>query len=137
MKTLCFVSFIIFAQQSFSQHIENLPARGVNGEMESVYVEKLADDSLATAFEIWIRGGVKHHFHATHTECIYILEGEGRMDWGETSFTVKVGDFVMIPKGTVHAVTATIPMKVLSIQTPQWVTEDRTFVEPIRRPHNE
>jgi hypothetical protein len=26
------------------------------------------------------------------------------------------------------------PMRVLSIQTPQWVVDDRKFVNPIRRP---
>jgi hypothetical protein len=34
-------------------------------------------------------------------------------------------------------VIATSTLKVLSIQTPRWVTEDRKFIDPIRRPHNE
>jgi mannose-6-phosphate isomerase-like protein (cupin superfamily) len=59
------------------------------------------------------------------------------MDFGNITFKVVAGDYITIPRETVHAITASIPMKVLSIQTPQWVAEDRTFVSPLRRPHNE
>ncbi|MFN0032967.1 MAG: cupin domain-containing protein [Flavobacteriales bacterium] len=121
-----------------AQKTENLPARQPAEAKENVTVEQLATDSLCTAFQIWISTGVMHHFHQSHTECIYILEGEGQMTLADSTFTVRAGDFVMVPKGTVHAVTATTTMKVLSIQSPQWVADDRKFVEPfIRRPHNE
>lgn len=120
-----------------AQHVENLPARMAPGRVENTLVEKIADDSLATAFEIWIMGGVKYHFHAAHSECVYILEGSGEMQWGEEHFKVCAGDFVMIPRGTPHGLIATERMKVLSIQTPRWLTDDRKFIEPVRRPHNE
>jgi mannose-6-phosphate isomerase-like protein (cupin superfamily) len=120
-----------------AQHFTDLKSRNPKGEWENVSVEKIADDSLSTTFMLWIRGGVKHHFHETHTESVFILEGEGRMDLGDKSFDVKAGDYILIPRNTVHAVTATSTLKVLSIQTPRWVVEDRKFVEPIRRPHNE
>jgi mannose-6-phosphate isomerase-like protein (cupin superfamily) len=128
---------LIVSSACGAQRVEDLPSRPAKGEVENVYVEKIADDSLATAFEIWIKGGVKYHFHESHTECVYILEGDGEMVLGEESMHVKEGDFVMIPKGTPHSVVAMTRMKVLSIQTPQWVTEDRKFIEPVRRPHNE
>lgn len=120
-----------------AQHIPALPDKKAPADWENVSVEKIADDSLCTSFLIWVKGGVKHHFHSTHTECIYVLEGEGQMELGEEIFTVKPGDYIVVPKGKVHAVTAKIPMKVLSIQTPQWKEDDRKFVPPIRRPHNE
>ena len=120
-----------------AQKAENLPARQPVKEGDNVTVEQLATDSLCTSFMIWVKEGVKHHFHQSHTECIYIIEGIGEMTLADSTFTVVAGDFVQIPKGVVHAVTATKPLKVLSIQTPQWVVEDRKFISPIRRPHNE
>ncbi len=125
------------ALSATAQRVENLPARMAPGRVENTLVEKIADDSLATAFEIWILGGVKYHFHEAHTECVYILEGSGEMQWGEESFRVSPGDFVMIPRGKPHGLIATERMKVLSIQTPRWLTDDRKFLEPVRRPHNE
>jgi len=120
-----------------AQKVENLHLHTPSPSWENVDVKKIADDSLCTSFLIWIRSGVKHHFHASHTECIYILEGEGLMEFGDTEFNVKAGDFVQVPRGTVHAVQANVPMHVLSIQTPQFATDDRVFIAPMRRPHNE
>lgn len=120
-----------------AQLVSNLPAMPCAGEYENVKVEKISDDSLSTAFVICIKGGVKHHFHAGHTENVYILEGSGNMEWNDKVFEVNAGDYVLIPRNTVHAVMAKSPMKVLSIQTPRWVTEDRIMASPIRRPHNE
>jgi quercetin dioxygenase-like cupin family protein len=130
---------ILFLTAPFlsAQKVENLPNRPPKSEVENILVEQLTTDSMCTSFLIWIRGGVKHHFHATHTENIYVLEGEGEMEFGEQAFHVKAGDFIMVPRNTVHAVTAKVPMKVLSIQAPMWITDDRNFVSPIRRPHNE
>jgi mannose-6-phosphate isomerase-like protein (cupin superfamily) len=122
---------------SFAQKVENVPNIKPGPEWENVEIKKIADDSLCSTFHIWIKGGVKHHFHTSHTECIYVLEGEGEMDYGDQKFSVKAGDYITIPKGVVHAVVAKTPLHVLSIQTPQWITDDRKFVEPIRRPHHE
>ena len=121
----------------FSQKIENLPNRFPKGENENVAVEQIATESLCTSFMVWVKGGVKHHFHSKHTECIYVLEGIGQMTLADSTFIVQPGDFVLIPKGTIHSVVATTPLKILSIQTPQWVSDDRQFVQPFRRPHNE
>ena len=135
---LLFCGALLFiAPFAFSQKVENLPNRPPKSEVENILVEELTTDSMCTSFLIWIRGGVKHHFHATHTENIYVLEGEGEMEFGEQVFHVKAGDFIMVPREVVHAVTAKVPMKVLSIQAPMWITDDRNFVSPIRRPHNE
>lgn len=131
------VSTFFFFCTLQAQRVENLPARTPKTINENVVVEQIATDSLCTTFVLWIKGGVKHHFHQSHTECIYILEGTGEMSLADSTFTIKAGDYILVPKGTLHAVTAAIPLKVLSIQTPQWVADDRKFVEPFRRPHNE
>ena len=142
MKTSTRLVSIIFSLCSFmnllhAQKVDNVPAMKPGSEWENIDIQKIADDSLCTTFHIWIKAGVKHHFHTSHTECIYVIEGEGEMEYQDKTFKVKAGDYITVPRGVIHAVTASIPLHVLSIQTPQWVTDDRKFVEPIRRPHNE
>ena len=135
---ISFVTFMLFGISigSFAQLTKNIPTHQPKGEWENISVEKIADDSLCSTFLLWIKSGVKHHFHAAHTECVYIISGSGSMDWNDQSLEIAAGDYILIPKGTVHAVMAKEPMQVLSIQTPQWSTDDRKFVEPIRRPSN-
>ncbi len=120
-------------QPVMAQRVD-LYARHAPADWQNVAVEKIADDSLSTSFLIWVREGVKRHFHATHTEHVTVIEGTGEMMLGDSLFVVKPGDFLLIPKGVPHAVTAITPMKVLSIQTPRWTTEDRVFLPIIRRP---
>ncbi len=103
---------------------------------EAIHVEKLATDSLASTFMIWIKEGVKAHFHASHTEYVYVLEGEGSMMLGEEEVMIQPGQLIYIPVGTVHSavVKAGSELKVLSVQTPEFKGQDRVFIEPYRRP---
>ncbi|WP_306644115.1 cupin domain-containing protein [Sanyastnella coralliicola] len=120
----------LFAQASFD-------LKGMNYEGdEAIHVEKLATDSLASTFMIWIKEGVKAHFHASHTEYVYVLEGEGSMMLGEEEVMIQPGQLIYIPVGTVHSavVKAGSELKVLSVQTPEFKGQDRVFIEPYRRP---
>lgn len=117
-----------------AQFIQQIPAMAPKGEWENIAIEKIADDSLCTTFIIWVRGGVKHHFHAAHTESVYVISGSGTMELGDEQKEIKAGDYILIPKGVIHAVVAKEPLQILSTQTPQWITDDRKFVEPLRRP---
>ncbi|MDZ4751437.1 MAG: cupin domain-containing protein [Flavobacteriales bacterium] len=137
IKLFTLLSLALICAGAFAQKVADLPSKSPSSEVENILVEQIATDSMCTSFIIWIRGGVKHHFHTSHTENIYILEGEGEMEFGEEVFQVKAGDYILVPRLKVHSVKATIPMKVLSIQAPMWTTDDRKFVAPIRRPHNE
>jgi len=134
---ILFIGSFSISTSAYAQLVPDLIHSKPKENWENVDIQKIADDSLCTSFSIWIKSGVKHHFHETHTECIYVLEGTGEMELGDSKFTVKAGDFIQVPAKTPHAVVATSPMHVLSIQTPQWKTDDRKFIEPIRRPHNE
>ena len=71
------------------------------------------------------------HYHQDHAETVYILEGTGTMTLGEDTIQVKAGDFIYIPPGTHHSVVVTSeePMKVLSVQAPEFKGVDRHFVE--------
>lgn len=115
------------------------PAQGQNsllsltppGDYGNVHVQRLDGDSLSTAFLIWIKKEVKAHRHAWHSENVYILEGYGVMKLGDKEFEVKAGDHIFIPKNAVHSlkVKSDIPMKVLSVQAPQFNGDDRIMVE--------
>lgn len=98
---------------------------------KNVSVSKVHSDSSQSAFIIWVKEEVKSHFHANHTEFIYILAGEAEMRLGDSLLVVKAGDFFIIPPGTVHSVKVTgdIPLKVISIQTPEFKGNDRIWVD--------
>lgn len=98
-----------------------------------IKVQPIETDSLASSFLIWIASEVKAHFHAGHTEYVVILEGSGEMMLADSSRSVKPGDLVYIPPGTPHSVevTSPTPMKVLSVQCPEFKGKDRIF---LRRP---
>ncbi len=48
-------------------------------------------------------GNVVKHFHADANEIQLILDGTGSFWLGDSQVTVKPGDLVIIPRGTVHA----------------------------------
>lgn len=94
---------------------------------ENVHVQRIQGDSNYTAFVIWIKKEVKPHFHQHHTEVITVLEGKARMTLNEHRFTIKKGDVLVIPEGSVHSVINKHkkPLKVLSVQTPWFDGSDR------------
>ncbi len=98
---------------------------------ENIYSRPIGSDSLASSFVIFVKKEVKVHKHVTHTEHVYILEGEGEMMLNYKKLKVKKGDIVFIPKNTVHSlkVTSSKPCKVLSVQSPMFDGKDRVFVD--------
>jgi mannose-6-phosphate isomerase-like protein (cupin superfamily) len=74
---------------------------------------------------------VKLHKHLTHSEHIYIVDGEADMTLGDRQLHIKKGDFVFIPKGTPHAVkvTSAAPLRIVSIQAPAFDGTDRVMLE--------
>ncbi|MFY0644818.1 MAG: cupin domain-containing protein [Bacteroidia bacterium] len=101
-----------------------------SSNFENVYVKKIAEDSLQSSFMIWVKEGVKSHYHATHTEIIQVVNGKGIMTIGDKSFKIKKGDYFVIPIGEVHSVITTSrkPLKVISIQSPRY-DGDRVWVD--------
>ncbi len=100
------------------------------GDFENVSVKKISEDSLQSVFVIWVKKDVKGHFHQEHTESIVVLEGKAEMLLGDKTITIKKGDYLIIPKGTKHAVNRIIgrkTLKVLSIQAPNFDGTDRIF----------
>ena len=100
-------------------------------EFENILVKALSSDSLSSSFIIWIKEMVKAHKHLMHTEQVYVLEGTGMMQLGDSTYLVSSGSYIYIQKNTVHSVkvTSDTPMKVLSIQSPKFIGKDRHFIE--------
>ena len=100
-------------------------------EYNDVYVQKVYTTKNQTSFVIWIKTKVKKHKHLTHTELIQVLDGAGKMTLGNESFDIKKGDFIVVPENTEHGVvvTSSEPLKVVSIQTPEFDGTDRIWVE--------
>jgi mannose-6-phosphate isomerase-like protein (cupin superfamily) len=123
--------FTCFIHSSYAQQFQSLDTVKPTGDYENIYSRPVYSDSLVSSFIIFVKKEVKAHKHMTHTEHVYILEGEGEMVLGNKKFMVKKGDMVFIPKNTVHSlkVISTSPMKVLSIQAPHFDGKDRVFTD--------
>jgi mannose-6-phosphate isomerase-like protein (cupin superfamily) len=113
-----------------AQHF-NTDSVGLKTVSDNLYNKPLFSDSLASSFVILIKKEVKAHKHLQHTEHVVVLEGAGQMRLGDKNFEIKKGDVIFIPKNTVHAVRSTgqQPLKVLSVQSPNFDGKDRIFTE--------
>ena len=100
-------------------------------DYENINVIKLSSEINATTFAIWIKKSVRLHKHIQHVENVYIKEGSGDFQLGDTIYKVKSGDLITIPKNTWHGVKVNSKeaMKVISIQSPEFKGIDRIFKE--------
>ena len=130
MRSLFFI-FILVSSGVFAQSKTNISSLLPEKEYDNLSIHSLNSDSNVTSVVIWIRKEVKPHLHASHTEHVYILEGNGRMLLGEKTIDVNPGDLIFIPENTQHAlkVTSDVPMKVISIQAPEFDGKDRVPVD--------
>jgi mannose-6-phosphate isomerase-like protein (cupin superfamily) len=124
------IGFVVLAVHVKSQnhfHTDSISTKAI----DAITVQPLAGDSLVSSFLITIRTEVKLHKHATHSEHVVVMEGEGIMVLGEKQFMIKKNDVVFIPKNTFHAVrtTSNETLKVVSIQAPKFDGSDRIFKE--------
>lgn len=134
MKTivkLFFFAAVFYSANASAQNFQSLDTVKAPSDYENIYARKLYSDSLVTSFVIYVKNEVKAHKHITHSETVYVLEGNGEMMVGDKKFNVKRGDVVFIPKGTVHSlkVMSKTPVKVISVQSPMFDGKDRVMVE--------
>ena len=131
-----FLTFAIFSLStiSFGQFSKNLQQLEPPKTFENVHIEKISEDELHSSFVIWVKKSVPEHYHAKHSESIYVLEGEALMTINDDQLIIKTGDHVHIPVGTWHSVIevrSKEPIKVLSIQTPRFSGKDRVMKSEI------
>ena len=128
MKFYIFILFFL-PTVAFSQIYINTDTLNIesNGKTQ---VRILHCDSFSCTFLIVIPDEVKAHYHANHTENIYVLEGNAIMKLGKKEFEIKKGDVIIVPLGTVHSVInqGNKPLKVLSIQSPFFDGSDKIMV---------
>ena len=78
-------------------------------------------DGAFSVVEVDLFGdGPPRHIHKTEDEVFYVLEGEMKFLVGERTMKLGAGGFVLIPKGTVHAVSRSgqEPAKALALYSP-------------------
>ncbi|MFD2167969.1 cupin domain-containing protein [Thalassotalea euphylliae] len=126
-KSLLTAILLLISSFTLAQNLQSYEAPKNNN---NINVIPLGSDKHASEFLIFIRESVPLHYHAEHTELVYILSGMGSMQLGDQTMSVKSGDFIRIPQGTHHSVTVTSkePLKVLSVQTPEFTGKDRVMV---------
>ena len=98
--------------------------------LENIHVIKLASDAYSTDVVIFVKDKVPLHKHVEHSETIYVLEGKGLFQLGDQSMEIVAGDYIRVPKGTPHAVKvlSSIPLKIISVQAPEFFGKDRVKV---------
>lgn len=127
-----FLAFIILFGLAFNLQAQKVTidslTKGIN--QDNIVVSKLYTDSLSSSFLIWVENHVKEHKHCKHTESIYVEGGEAIMTLENDTLIIKKGDFIVIPFNTYHSVIKVLsaePLKVLSIQSPEFLGDDRVF----------
>ncbi len=131
MKPLILSIAIAFSSISFAQDQTNLQSLNPDAEYDNVLTKTLYSDSKSTYFVIWIKKEVKSNKHEKHTESIIVLTGEAKMVLGDKKMKIKEGDYFVIPENTFHSVVVTskTPLKLISVQTPEFLDDDRIFEE--------
>lgn len=129
-KLFTILSIAIWATLANAQTLTNEADLVTPAKLATVEGRDIGSDSLSSGNVIWIKTELKAHKHLTHSEHVYVIDGEAEMRLGDKTVKVKNGDIIFIPKGTVHAVKVTSkrPLKVLSVQAPHNDGTDRVFV---------
>ena len=131
MKILNIVLLIFLVNNSTAQEFISSTDKiePINEDYDNISITKLSTNSDATTFAIWIKKKVKIHKHINHTEHVYIKQGKGKFQLADSLYNVKTGDLIIVPKNTWHGVIVESrnPMKVISIQSPEFFGKDRVF----------
>lgn len=71
------------------------------------------------------------HLHRVTEELYHVMAGRGLMTLGEESFTVEVGDTVLIPPGTAHCIAAAgaVPLRILCCCSPAYDHDDTELLD--------
>ncbi|MBT2479786.1 quercetin 2,3-dioxygenase [Streptomyces sp. ISL-94] len=80
------------------------PSVWLNGDVYTVKVDTAESGGTITLLEASVPpgGGPPAHDHRNEDEAFYLLEGELEFYADGRTYDVKAGDFVFVPKGTVH-----------------------------------
>lgn len=127
--TAILAGIVLFSGNALAS--KNLISNQDPDAFDNIKVVKLASNKHASDFLIYIKSHVPAHYHEAHTEIVYVIEGTAIMKLDDQELKIRKGDYVRILPGQVHAVNVTSeePLKVLSIQTPEFDGSDRVMVK--------
>jgi len=98
---------------------------------EKAQAIRIGGDETATLFVARFAAGgeVKPHFHKTHSEILYVIEGTGRMIIDGKEIDIKPGSILMNPMGKVHSMKNTGSGEIVFFQifAPEWKEPDRVL----------
>ena len=122
---LSLFSLLVYSQEFVGEFNKVRP----DSAFENIHIHQISTNPNSTTFAIWVKNKVKIHKHVNHVEHIYITQGEGRFQLGSTTYHIEAGDLIIVPKDTWHGVSVTsdVPLRVISIQTPEFKGIDRIF----------
>lgn len=129
---LTFLGFILVTNTILAQvKVQDAATINPAETYENVKVLPVYTDENSSSFMIFVKQKVRRHMHLYHTEVVTVLEGTGEFYLAGETLTIKAGDHIVIPPGTPHGVKTTSkkPLKVLSVQSPEFIGEDRVFVK--------
>ena len=131
MRAIITLALLVLIAEIPAQTIKSIDDLKPVKAFDNIYVQNIETDSLSTTFIIWVKLKVKMHKHLNHIENVYIIEGIGEFTVSDSTYEVKKGDLIVIPKDTWHGlkVSSEKPMKVISIQSPEFKGTDRIFKE--------
>ncbi len=132
MRYLLFISLLIVFNQAFAQiTVAEAAAIQPKEAYENLKVIPVYSDANSSMFVVFVKKNVRNQLHEYHTEIVTVLEGTGELTLGGTKMLIKKGDHVVIPPGVAHAVkvTSSKPLKVISIQSPEFKGKDRIFLK--------
>ena len=130
MKSYLFIAFLIFSSiYQGQENIMKINQIKPSIEFENINVKKISSNPSSSTFAIWIKKKVKVHKHINHTENILIQSGYGQFRLNDSIYSVSSGDLIVVPKNTWHGVIidSKEPMKVISIQSPEFFGNDRVY----------
>ncbi len=133
MRSILLIAFVLSTMFGLKAQVYNYQTDTIGRESktDNIYSRFLFGDSLASTFCIEIKKEVKAHKHATHSENVIVLEGEGEMNLGDKQLKIKKGDVIFIPKNTIHSARTkgNVALKVLSVQAPIFDGKDRIMID--------
>jgi len=130
MKSYFFIAFLMFSSIYHGQeNVMKINQIKPSIEFENINVKKISSNPSSSTFAIWIKKKVKVHKHINHTENILIQSGYGQFRLNDSIYSVSSGDLIVVPKNTWHGVIidSKEPMKVISIQSPEFFGNDRVY----------
>lgn len=105
-------------------HLDDLPAIPCPcGTTRRAFVQ--TEDAPASLHRVVIGKEAKTHYHKTHTEVYYILEGEGVIELDGQPIPVKPGSSILIRPGCRHRAVGN--MTILNVSVPRFDPDDEWF----------